>query len=181
MIIRAERGQQRRAKSFLWLSLLMVAVLVAGCKPTPKYELAGDLYDRLVSIRSDLVRFDQEVSVPCGGAGENSKCTARSRSDSVNNRCNPVGEVRGKLYADVGPGDIPGIYEPLSDATSAVLAACGQLWLLQFAYRDSGIVSQAHAEWQAGFDGELRASCAYLRLAASKLGRTQIECATSSS
>jgi hypothetical protein len=159
----------------------VLCLLVAGCMPTPKHNLAAELYDRLIDIRADLVRFENEVSVPCGEAGENSKCSPRARSDAVNARCNPAGEVRGKLYADVGPSDIPGLYAPLADATDAVLAACGQLWLLQFAYRENVIVNQAHIEWRAGFDQELRASCAFLQVVATRLSRPQADCATSSS
>lgn len=121
------------------------------------------------SRRAAAIALHQELEVVIGRLEANPAST---------DGCPDVGSVRGKLYAEYGPADLREGWVPLRFATDALLAACGQIELLQLPAQDPGApaVQAARERWRSGVTRQVRAACGWLGDSAAILGRPTPAC-----
>ena len=129
-------------------------MLLTACQPNPARAQAVAVLDTLDSVHLQLT----------------------GRKPVLGDPCSDVGGARGKLYAVVGQSDLPTAWQPLSDATTALTAACGQLGQLALPSKDDAVVAAAREEWQRGAQQQLSLACEDLRTAASRLQRPAPAC-----
>ena len=137
----------------MW-GIALAALVLTACAPNPARAEAVAVLDTLDSVHLQLT----------------------GRKPVSGQPCSDVGGARGKLYAVVGRSDLPAAWQPLSDATDALEAACGQLAQLNLPANDDALLTLTRAEWRQGAQQQLSLACEDLRTAAARLDRPAPSC-----
>jgi hypothetical protein len=140
------------------LSLLLL-LLGTGCLADPARTQAAGLLDQLVQTHAAL-----SATAAAGTAGDASAT------------CDLVGGVDTRLTGEPGLVDLRPTWPALRAATDDLLAACGQVRLLEAPALDTLVVREAHQRWAAGASRSLAAACTQLQTAAISLGKPAISC-----
>ena len=136
-----------------------VGLLLAGCLPDPARVQAARLLDQLVQAHAAL-----QAAAQAGPAGD------------VSATCDTIGGVDTRLTGEPGLADLRPSWPALRAATDDLLAACGQVRLLQIPSPDTPAVRDARDRWQAGAQRELAQACRQLGAAAASLDRPRPDC-----
>jgi hypothetical protein len=129
--------------------LVLVAVLSAACLPDPHLAQVNQLYERLAAARVAMV----------------------AQPPVFDDNCTAVGDVRTRLYGEPGLVDVQPAWQALSDASAALLAACGETAMRDQATNTTEVSAQARQRWSESATRELVAACDDLRAAATALSR----------
>jgi hypothetical protein len=132
----------------------LALLLVVGCLPDSRRVQAATLLGQLADARSQLANAPESSDGPC----------------------EDTGEVRARLYTELGRNSAEDVWIPLRHATDALMAACGQLRMLALPATEGRPVEQAQMAWREGAQQQLREVCAHLRVAAAHLGRSAAGC-----
>ena len=130
-----------------------LVLLLTGCLPDPARGQAARLLDQLVQAHAAL-----------------------RQAVDVSATCDLVGGVDTRLTGEPSLVDLRPTWPALRAATDDLLAACGQLRLLETPSPDTPAVRQARARWQYGAQHQLTQACTELKSAASSLGLSPPAC-----
>jgi hypothetical protein len=132
---------------------LFLVLLLAGCLPDPARGQAARLLDQLVQAHAAL----------------------SARAD-VSSTCDRIGGVDTRLTGEPSLVDLRPTWPALRAATDDLLAACGQIRLLETPALDTPAVREARARWEQGAHYQLGQACANLQSAATSLGVSPPAC-----
>ncbi|GAC1316346.1 MAG: hypothetical protein NVSMB2_09060 [Chloroflexota bacterium] len=143
-----QEGAATQTHIGLYVALVTIASVSAGCLPDPHHIQAQALFDQLSRAR---VAFTNPATLEDG--------------------CNTVGEVQTRLVGEPGLAEHEHGYDALRNAAAALQAVCGQGTLLREATAPTAASAAARARWTAGISHELDLACEHLRTAAGDLDR----------
>jgi|SRR5947209_9018357 len=138
---------------------LVLLVLLTGCLSDPARVQAAGLLDQLVQAHAAL-----QTAAAAGAAGDASAT------------CDTIGGVDTRLTGEPSLVDLRPTWPDLRAATDDLLAACGQVRLLEAPALDTPVVREAHVRWSDGAQRSLGAACEDLQSAAASLGKPPLAC-----
>lgn len=147
--LRQRGGKLTRGTNASQLLLVCGLVFSSACLPDPQRLQMAHLLDELGEARTAL----------------------SAQPPRLDPACDVVGEVSSRLSGEPGLVDVRPTWTALRVSTDALLAACGQLVVLQQPFEPTAAMLQARQRWQQGGAHELARACTQMKAAAAALGR----------